>query len=305
MVERPERDEAAVRHLLGLATEQEKTALEETLFKDSKAFEEIAAIEDDLIDDYLSGALTGNERSSFEAAYFATAERRARVDFARTLRQRLAGTGVRPPLRLPRPRAFRTFPILLAAAAVLFAILAFVFGMDAARAHRQANKLLAERNAAAQRELELSRRVGEAQAQAEQLGRQVAEERSETERLSREVEELQASSSAKIASLTLIAGLVRGSGNLPAVRVAPDTVSLRLTAPMQVSYASYGASVQTPEGKTLWRGPARPSAARGQSIVVTLPAKDIPSGDYILSVTGVTAAGREESAADFSFRVKK
>jgi hypothetical protein len=178
--------------------------------------------------------------------------------------------------------------------------------MDSFRARRDARTLLAERAAAKQRELELSRRVGEAQAQAEKLDRQIAEERSETERLSREIEKLQAPSAAKTASLTLIAGLVRGNGNLPLVHIASDTVNLRLTAPLpQVSYPSYRAAVQTPEGKTLWRGPALPSAAGGHSIAVTLPAKDIPSGDYILSVTGVTAAGREESAADFSFRVKK
>jgi hypothetical protein len=305
MVDRPERDEAAVRHLLGLATEQEKTAIEETLFKDPTALEEIAAVEDELIDDYLSGDLTADERGKFEKAYFATPERRERVEFARTLRQRLSRTGVRPPLTLPRARAFRTFPLLLAAAAVLFAILAFVFGMDSVRTHRQVRELLAERSAATQRELELSHRVGEAQAQAKTLEQEVSEERSETERLSRQVEDLQASA-AKIASLTLIAGLVRGNGNLPAVRIAPDTVSLRLTAPMpQITYSSCRAVIQTPEGKALWRGPARPAATGGHSIAVTLPAKDVPPGDYILSVTGVTAAGHEESAADFSFRVKK
>src|SRR5215831_13733747 len=179
MADRPERDDAAVRYLLGVGTELEKTALEETLFKDPAALEEIAAIEDDLIDDYLSGELTGNERSSFEAAYFATAERRTRVDFARTLRQRLADTGARP-LASPSARARAVpSPILLAAAAILFAILAFVFGIDSVRTHRQVRELLAERATATQRELELSRRVSEAQAQAEKLDRQVAEERSE------------------------------------------------------------------------------------------------------------------------------
>jgi hypothetical protein len=306
MVDRTEPDETAVRYLLGTATEQEKTVIEETLFKDPAALEEVAAVEDELIDDYLSGELTGDERSAFESAYFATAERRERINFARMLRQRLAGTGAKPPLAPPRTRGRAVpSPIFLAAAAVLFAILAFVFGMDSVRAHRQVRELLAERSAATQRELELSRQVGEAQAQAERLDRQVAQERSETERLSREIEDLQ-TSAAKTASLTLIAGLVRGGGNVPAVRVAPDTVSLRLTAPMQVSYPSYRAAVQTPEGKTLWRGPARPAAAGGgPSISVTVPGKDLPPGDYILSVTGVTTAGREEPAADFSFRVKK
>jgi hypothetical protein len=304
VADRPERDEAAVRYLIGAATEQEKTALEETLFKDPAALEEIAAIEDELIDDYLSGALPGDERSAFETAYFASPERRGRVDFARTLRQGLAGRGARP-LAPRRARAVPS-PILLATAAVLFAILAVVFGMDSFRARHEARTLLAERAAAAERELTLARRVSETEAQAKKLEQQVAEERSESERLSREIEEFQAPSAAKTASLTLIAELIRGNGKLPSVLIASDTVNLRLIAPLpQVSYPSYRAAIQTPEGKTLWRGSARPVSAGSHSITVTLPAKDLPPGDYILSITGVTAAGSEESAADFSFRVKR
>jgi len=303
MVDRPESDAAAVRYLLGVATEQEKTALEETLFKDSSALEEISAVEDELIDDYLSGELPSGERDQFEKAYFASPERRQRVEFARTLRNRLA-QGSAPQIPQARAPAVSKFPLLLAAAAVLFALLAALFASDALRLRREARQLQAEQAASAQREQELSRRASEAQQETERLKQQVAQERAERVRLAHEVESLE-TAEAKTVSFTLIAGLVRGNGNLPTVRVAPDTVSLRLTAPMQVTYPSYRAAVQTPEGKTLWRGPALPSAAGGHSIAVTLPAKDIPPGDYILSVTGVTAAGREESAADFSFRVKK
>src|SRR5262245_52027211 len=101
MPDRPEREEGAVRYLLGVATEQEKTALEETLFKDPAALEEISAVEDELIDDYLSGELATDERSQFERAYFASPQRRERVEFARTLRKRLAKESAPPIARAP------------------------------------------------------------------------------------------------------------------------------------------------------------------------------------------------------------
>src|SRR5262249_44370775 len=147
--------------------------------------------------------------------------------------------------------------------------------------------------------------AGEAQQETERLKQQVAEERSERERLAHEIESLE-TAEAKTVSFTLIAGLVRGNGNLPTIRTAPDTVNVRLTAPLpEASYPSYRAANETPEGKSVWSGAAQPAQAGARSIVSTVPARALPSGDYILSVTGVTSDGRTESAADFSFRVKR
>src|SRR5262245_54257158 len=89
MSERPPDHETVVRYLLGDATEQEKTVMEDALLGEPEKLEEIAAVEDELIDDYLSGELDAAERGRFEKAYLSVPDRRRRVDFARALRERL------------------------------------------------------------------------------------------------------------------------------------------------------------------------------------------------------------------------
>ncbi|HYB52290.1 MAG TPA: hypothetical protein VEG84_00350 [Thermoanaerobaculia bacterium] len=303
MSNRPQQDEAAVRYLLGTASEEEKTLLEESLFKNPETLEAVSAAEEELIDDYLSGELARDERDLFEKAYFASPERRARLEFARTLRQRLADKPASSAVIAAR-RAPRRFPVWLAAASILFGLLAAFLAVDSARIRREIRQLQAEQAAAARREEELSRRAGEARAEEEKLKQELAREHSESERLAHEVENLQ--SSVRTVSFTLIAGLVRGNGNLQTVRLPPDTVNLRLTAPLtELRHSSYRAVIQTPEGKIAWKGEARRAESGATSVLMTVPAASLASGDYILSVTGITAKGIQEPAADFSFRVKK
>jgi hypothetical protein len=303
MNNRPERDEAAVRYLLGASSEEEKTLLEESLFKNRETLEEVSSVEEELIDDYLSGELARDERDLFEKAYFASPERRARVEFARTLRQRLADAAASPDALAARPTP-RRYPVWLVAACILFGLLAAFLAVDSARIRRQIRELEAEQAAAAHREEELSRQAHESRAEEEKLNQELARKRSESERLAREVENLQ--TSARTVSFTLIAGLVRGTGNLQTVRLPPATVNLRLTAPLSaLRHPSYSAVIQTPEGKTTWKGEARRSENGASSVVMVVPAASLASGDYILTVTGVAAKGGQEPVADFSFRIKK
>src|SRR5262245_2864721 len=145
MTERSPQDEAVVRYLLGEAAEPEKDALEDSLFQNSETLEQVGAVEDELIDAFLSGELDAAERGRFEKAYLSVPDRRRRFDFARALRERLrmrpgvATTGVYPARRLSvRP--------LLAAAAVILAALTVYFAWDSVRARRELARLRHEQD---------------------------------------------------------------------------------------------------------------------------------------------------------------
>src|SRR5205085_1500980 len=78
-------------YLLGrLAAESLSERVEERMLTDSDYYEELLACEDDLIDEYLSGALPAEERADFESHFLSTPERVRKLRFARALHRYVA-----------------------------------------------------------------------------------------------------------------------------------------------------------------------------------------------------------------------
>jgi hypothetical protein len=73
------------RYFLGGLPQEERDHLEDRYLTDQEVFEELVATENDLIDAYVRGELSGEERQSFVLAYSSTPDRRERVEFARAL----------------------------------------------------------------------------------------------------------------------------------------------------------------------------------------------------------------------------
>src|SRR6185295_8797716 len=83
-----ESDENIIRsHLLGNLTEEELSRAEQRLLADDDYFEMLTAMEDELIDDYVSGDLTGEDRKQFEIYFLSSTERREKLRFAQTLKE--------------------------------------------------------------------------------------------------------------------------------------------------------------------------------------------------------------------------
>lgn len=74
------------RYLLGdVADEVQRQSIEERLLTDDEYYEELLVEEDELIDCYLSGALTDSEQRQFEMHFLVTPERHQKLRFARAL----------------------------------------------------------------------------------------------------------------------------------------------------------------------------------------------------------------------------
>lgn len=74
-------------YLLGQLGDDVLPEIEKGFLIEDQAFEELLAVEADLIDEYLSGALTEDERARFEQHCLATPEGRQNLRFARALRR--------------------------------------------------------------------------------------------------------------------------------------------------------------------------------------------------------------------------
>ncbi len=118
-----------VRYLLGLSSPAERAHIESEYLEDDDAFQEMLAAEDDLIDAYACGELTGEERRRFEENFVTGA--RGRVQFARAFANAVSATR---PLESKHPGTlldiFQSAGLLraatIAAVVVFLAILAWL-----------------------------------------------------------------------------------------------------------------------------------------------------------------------------------
>src|SRR5690242_7737938 len=94
MVVRREDEVLIRRYLLGELAEQEQGKLEERLFSDDDLFKLLQVAEDELMEDYLEGSLSSQERKFFETHFLAAPERRQKLRFATALDRYVSKTTI-------------------------------------------------------------------------------------------------------------------------------------------------------------------------------------------------------------------
>jgi hypothetical protein len=117
-----------------------------------------------------------------------------------------------------------------------------------------------------------------------------------------------AAPSGSVLTVALAAGLARDVGASTAFAIPPDTaaVRLRLLSPAD-DHARYRVSIQTPEG--IERAASRAATVQqvngGRAAEVDVSAAALPPGSYIAILTGIAPDGREETVAEYAFRVSR
>ena len=87
----PKEQDTLRQYLLGRLPSGEAGPLEERLLTDSAFYEELLILEDELIDQYVRGEQSEEDRESFQSHFLLTAERQRKTRFARSLKQYLDG----------------------------------------------------------------------------------------------------------------------------------------------------------------------------------------------------------------------
>lgn len=75
------------RYLLGQLGDEEREQFEQLLLTQDDAFAQLLAVEDELVDEYLSGSLEPDEAEMFAKHFFNTAERQQRLRFAKAFKK--------------------------------------------------------------------------------------------------------------------------------------------------------------------------------------------------------------------------
>lgn len=288
------------RYLLGELTEGEQERLEEELFEQEEYIADLAVAEDDLIDAYVAGELSGRQRERFESFFLSSPRRKQRLAAAQALaasrqvhrvpveRKGLQVVGGRS---LSRALGRWIAPLAAAAAVVLVAGGAFVAVQtlrsqseaQIASLHRQVKRFEAELQ---------SRPAPPPSVDREALLAELRKELAPPAPLDFLVPPAETRRDANRPEPTL---LVPSAGQWV-------QLSLTLSAdPAARKYTGYRVVVQTGSGAQVWGGEARLS--RG-ALALTLPAGVLKPGEYRAEVNGVTASGAVEELDDYYlFRV--
>src|SRR5262249_53778307 len=209
-----------VRYLLGDLPEETLIQVEDRAFSDPEYLRLIEAVEADLIDAYVHNQLRGTEKQQFEKRFFASAERRKKVEFARAWSQ-VASEAKTAPITAPvvrRAEGRRSWRDMLgflsgpapalrwAMAATALVLVAAVSwqSVQSSRLRSRVSELEAEKSSRLQRE--------------EALESALAAERARADGLSSQI---QHGAMSAVASLTLMAGGLRGECARPSIVIGP------------------------------------------------------------------------------------
>ena len=100
-------DRRLISYLLGALPDEEAERLDEQSIVDEGMAARLCILEDDLVDAYVSGALSGETLERFESHYLASPRRRQKVAFAKRLLAAVDRTSASPtpPARVVAPAA--------------------------------------------------------------------------------------------------------------------------------------------------------------------------------------------------------
>src|SRR5262245_10236295 len=322
-----------VRYLLGRLPEDEQTSFEEQLLESEALFEALEETESELIDEYVGDTLSADDRRQFELYFLTQPERRARVEFARALREAAAEHGRAKRSRaarlevaaspetagwwrrwgeflIPRPQ----FSAL--AACCLIATFTVLGGLilalkDNSRLRQQLQQAQAERTESQQ----------QSAAQLAAAESQLSNERSLRQRAEEALDHLnprpKEGGRPAIVSFILSAffrpergGESQARTKYQQILIPEAAKEVSLTFPVQVQspdFSGYRVSLRRaddPSQIEIWGRSGLPVVSKpGQQIRIALPAGLLIAGEYRLKLSGVLSGSNTEPIGEYRFAV--
>ncbi|PYX94849.1 MAG: hypothetical protein DMG67_00510 [Acidobacteria bacterium] len=293
-----------ISYLLGEMSSGERAELEERYFADDDLFNELVCLENEIIDFYVQGKVSKNEQRQFERFFLVAPERQEKVRFAKSLLNHVKrkaevqdSTTERKADQRKFASALHTFfsslrPQGLPLAAIFVTVAAIGLWLFLVNHGIQREPILEPVNAHP-KETKLSRSDS-----LTSLPSQRATGNNEKHEI------VQSQPSATVA-LVLSDGLARSSGEQPSLLITPDISRVRLQLTLESDrYSNYTVRLETAEGEPVWQGRHIKSHADRdtKAITVELQSKLLPSGDYIVRLSGAKRDRQEEVEA-YGFRV--
>ncbi|HEY6252680.1 MAG TPA: hypothetical protein VI685_22210 [Candidatus Angelobacter sp.] len=300
MIDKAAQRPLMLRYLLGELPPDECAQFEDTYLKDSDVFQEVVALENELIDQYVLGELIPAERERFERSLPGKPARREAVETARTLLSYSAASEGATLSRTPESVQGRraSWGVQVAAAAVFIAMIGGISWL-AFTNHRLQNELI-----------ELQRRQSVSASDKQTLQRQIENLRADLQQRDTAIQQMAQlpPPDRDTVSLSLGPGMSRANGELPSLVIPASAAYVALYMVLEAdSHRRYSVSVKTVDGDLVWRKnniEGRSVSGSNKEIVVKMPSRLLQIGDYVVRVS----AGSENVSQDlagYSFHVTR
>jgi hypothetical protein len=303
-------------YLLSGLSEEEQNRIEERYFADADYCQFVNAVRDDLIDGYVRGELSQSEREQFLMRMKAP-RLLEQIEFARALISKLDGESPAHAVVVPAASTLTSLwqyllgaprlSMLAASALMLVVMIGFWFATTSLWKSNQSEKQIAEK-LLPETSIPETPRSENIQPPSKQKPLREIEHPNYPVAVAKEPKRVKLQSKMLIATLTLTANLVRGSGNAPELLIprGADQVKLRIDVDENI-YSSYRATLRTPEGKSIWyqNNIRARKTKEGQVVSLRIPAKVFRSLDYILDLSPTSAEGTDFSVSKYYFKANK
>jgi hypothetical protein len=312
------------KYLLGSLTEEENRQIEEQYFADDELFDSLRLTESELIEKYIHDELGSEECGQFESYFLQSRERRERVEFAKTLMDRVSKQtlAAQPHANVKemqvsiwasiinsfnvRERRF-VFSIALATLLILIGGVFFINHIIRVqnRFHQgNARELTSQQTA---REFPGRNVNNRAQDQPAKQGQDTGTQQKDAKRPLDSPLPKQERPSSAVVSFALSGNLLRGGGETERLSIPPNTRTVQLQIHVEeTNYKKYHINISS-EKDEIWNAFVSSNKAMNlnKTILVNIPARFLVNGDYRLTLSGFTGSGEAEEIGKYYFRIMK
>jgi hypothetical protein len=316
-------DQQIAQYLLGSSTDAEH--LDELSFTDDEFAARLQSVENDLVDAYARGELSGQALENFNVHYLSSPHRRNKVLIALGIKDALSPEGVKPALTKSRKPLWNSrggfflvpnpgLQIGLTAALLLILATAAWLSVSNLRLRQQANQSQTELVNLQRRERELHEQIASHRSVDSEKTKELTKLREQIALIERKTSEQQSEPSdpgrrsSNIVSFALGPQL-RGAGQISMITVPQDADYLSLKLDLETStFPAYRAELKTqPGNQMVWKSGRllAGNAGTGKVVVVTLPAGLLKAQRYIVELSGMSSDGKAEVFGRYLFEVTR
>lgn len=279
MTRRPIDEQLMTDFLLGNLPEEEIEQLDEMSLADDHFANRLQAAENDLVDAYVRGELSGLSLTQFKSNYLRSSKRREKVQFAETLQRQLNNSA-----NIDRSSsiATRSGPqwLLAAAAILVLSLCAYLFFQNV-NLHNQIQQMQAEKESLRNQEQELQKQIALLKNQQSKIK----------------------PNDVKLMAFVLMPQ-TRGLNKIPLLNIPVKTDSIALTLKFEINeYPVYRAALKDPATDNLIWKSENVKADENNSVQVRIPVSLLRSQNYLMDLSGISANGAAEIVSSYPFRI--
>lgn len=312
-------------YLLGALSETDTERLDKMSLTDGEFADRLLVVEDDLVDSYARGELSGDSLNRFTSHYLATPRSREKVKVAKTLQlfadkaarasaidsgalSRASPTPGETVLRKAARPSFLTMPRLalqwgFAAAALVFLVAGGYLAYENLRLRREMTQTQAERTTLEQREQELQRQLAAQRLADKETEQELARVRERLAQLEPKPQPSVQPRDQNIIAFNL-SPPTRGGGPVPTLTLPEQVDSVALTLESEATgFASYQVALRIPAtGQVVWQS-GKLKADSKSRLRVNVPGNLLKPQNYGLELSGISENGIAERVGVYPFRV--